>query len=195
MNRRYKKSKVQNSKFQAPRKSTQGGFLRTWDLKLGTWNLIFSLFLSPSILSHAQSPLTANAGANTGVCPNDSVTIGGNPSASGGTPPYTYLWQPAAGLNSPNSPNPKAYPSSPVNYTLTVTDAAGNSATDIVNVTLYSSPIVNAGSDQTILEGTYTMLQATGAVNYFWTPTQTLYNQNSATPIAEPIRCRCKWML
>ena len=136
--------------------------------------------------SHAQS-LSANAGNDTGVCPaGDSITIGGSPASTGGTPPYTYSWQPTAGLDFPNSSNPKCFPSSPKNYTLTVTDGMGNSSVDIVNVTIYVPPIVSAGPDQTIIEGTNTQLFASGASYYFWTPTQTLYNQNTATPFAEP---------
>lgn len=151
--------------------------------------VIFLLFFSFSfLLSHSQtlSALSANAGSNTGVCPNDSVMIGGNPSATGGTPPYFYSWQPATGLTNPSSANPYAAPSSPTNYTLTVTDAASNSSVDIIFVDTFPVPNVNAGIDQTILEGMNTLLQGSGATQYYWTPTQTLYNQNTATPFAEP---------
>jgi gliding motility-associated-like protein len=132
-------------------------------------------------------PLIADAGPNTSVCPNDSVQIGGNPAALGGIPPYTYSWQPSASLDNPTAPNPNASPSSTTNYTLTVTDGAGNTATSVVNVLLFTPPAVSAGSDQTIVEGTTTLLNATGAVQYYWTPTTGLYNQNSANPLAEPV--------
>ena len=136
----------------------------------------------------AQSliPLSANAGNNTGVCPNDSVQIGGNPSASGGNPPYTYSWQPTTSLSNPTSANPFASPSVPTNYTLTVTDAASFSSTDIVFVDTFPTPKVNAGPDQTIIQGTNTQLLGSGAINYYWNPPQSLYNQNSASPTAEP---------
>jgi gliding motility-associated-like protein len=145
--------------------------------------------VSSTACCFSQSPLTAlvaNAGNDASVCPGDTVKIGGNPSATGGTPPYTYSWQPATGLKFPNTPNPNAFPSSPTNYTLTVTDAAGNSSSDSVNVSIYALPIVNAGPDQTITQGTNTQLQASGAVRYYWYPPQTLTNQNTATPTAEP---------
>lgn len=147
--------------------------------------LNFSFIIFNSAIA-SPVPLSANAGKNTGVCPGDSVKLGGNPSATGGTPPYTYSWQPAASLSNATSSNPYAYPSSPTNYTLTVTDGAGNKATSIVNVTTYISPVVSAGPDQTILSGATAQLLASGAVNYYWSPTQTLYNQNSASPTAEP---------
>ena|ERR1035437_9787429 len=138
------------------------------------------------ISAQSLSALVANAGSNTLVCLYDSVKIGGNPAATGGTPPYTFAWQPTATLDLPGASNPYAMPFSPTNYTLTVTDAAGNSSSDIVNVSIYNLPTVNAGPDQTIIQGTNTQLYANGAVQYYWDPTQTLTNQNTATPTAEP---------
>ena len=150
--------------------------------------LLFVIFNFSFLVSNAQTlaALNADAGLNTGVCPGDSVQIGGNPSATGGTPPYIYSWQPATGLSNAASPNPYAQTSSPVTYTLTVTDAASTTSVDVVFVDTFPSPTVNAGIDVTIAEGTNTILQGSGAVQYYWAPPQTLYNQNSANPIAEP---------
>lgn len=134
----------------------------------------------------AQAPLKADAGPDTGYCPNDSVTIGGNPSATGGTPPYTYSWNPAAGLDNPVASNPKAFPPSPSTYVLTVTDALGNTTSDAVYVTNYTAPPVSAGPDETILQGTNIALQASGAVNYWWVSSQPVYLPNSANAVAEP---------
>lgn len=156
-------------------------------MKLRIIKIFFLIFCASQLSAQSfLAPLSANAGSNTGVCPGDSVKIGGNPSASGGTPPYTYSWQPTIGIDFPNSPNPNAFPSTPTNYTLTVTDGSGNTSSAVVNVAIYSVPTVSAGADQTILEGMNTFLQGSGAVNYYWNPTQGLINQNSASPIAEP---------
>ncbi|HEY4800298.1 MAG TPA: gliding motility-associated C-terminal domain-containing protein [Bacteroidia bacterium] len=138
-------------------------------------------------MNQTLSAVSANAGSNTGNCPGDSVRIGGNPSASGGKKPYTYSWQPTNGIGSPTSPNPNVSTTSATNYTLTVTDSVGSTATSVVNVTSYTLPNVNAGPDLSILSGTNIQLQGSGAVTYYWDPTQTLINQNSANPIAEPI--------
>lgn len=167
---------------------SKGNKLQITDYRLPV-AIICSLQFAICNLISAQSlaPLSANAGNNTGVCPGgDSTTIGGNPSATGGTLPYTYSWQPATGLDFPNTPNPKSSPASATNYTLTVTDGAGNSSVDVVNVAIYSLPTVSAGPDQTILEGANTILQGSGALYYYWTPPETIYNQSAATPVAEP---------
>ncbi|MBK9731324.1 MAG: T9SS type A sorting domain-containing protein [Chitinophagaceae bacterium] len=74
------------------------------------------------------SSLAAHAGPDGfvyGCCAN---TLNG--SATGGTPGYTYAWLPIAGLSSPGSANTNC--SVATTYTLTVTDAAGCTSTDVV---------------------------------------------------------------
>lgn len=130
--------------------------------------------------------LSASAGADQSVCTGDTAVLGGNPSASGGSAPYTYSWQPTSGLDDPAAANPNVTPASPGSYTLTVTDALGNSIKDVVLVSLVPLPTVVAGPDQTITGGTNTNLTASGAVNYSWSPPTDLTNANTATPTAEP---------
>jgi gliding motility-associated-like protein len=50
------------------------------------------------------------------------------------------------------------------------TDANGCEATDSVTVAVDPLPVVDAGPDHPICEGTSTNLTATGAVNYMWEP-------------------------
>jgi hypothetical protein len=90
-------------------------------------------------------PLVANAGQNIGTCPGGSVTIGGTPSASGGTGNYTYSWSPAAGLSSSTIANPLATPNQTTAYTLTVTDAtSGCVKTSTIVVTVKGPPCAAA---------------------------------------------------
>jgi gliding motility-associated-like protein len=56
----------------------------------------------------------------------------------------------------------------------------------VVTVTPISIPTISAGPDQTIVQGTTTFLEASGGVNYAWTPITNLSDQNSANPIADP---------
>ena len=135
----------------------------------------------------AQSSFVVDAGKDTGICPGGGpVPIGGAPTASGGTPPYTYSWTPAAGLNNPNIANPTAFPSAPTTYTVIVTDSSG-SKVDSVRVDLYASPSIDAGPNVTINEGDRAELQATGGVLYYWSPLTGLNYPSTSDPDAEPV--------
>jgi endonuclease/exonuclease/phosphatase family metal-dependent hydrolase len=79
-----------------------------------------------------------DAGADRSICFAQTVRLGGNPTASGGTPPFTYKWAPSAGLlDPPNVANPKARPSNTTTYTVEVTDAKGCKASDQVTITVH----------------------------------------------------------
>lgn len=67
-----------------------------------------------------QAPL-ANAGGIFNTCPGSAVNIGNATIATGGTTPYTVLWD--NGLGSGNQPT--VSPSVPTVYTLKITDASG----------------------------------------------------------------------
>jgi gliding motility-associated-like protein len=90
----------------------------------------------------------ANAGADKIICDGFNTIIGGIPTASGGTQPYTYLWGPSTGLNSTSVANPTANPSTTTVYTVTVTDDNGCMAnTDDMTVTVNPSPNINFAAD------------------------------------------------
>ncbi len=79
-----------------------------------------------------SSPI-ADAGTNqinTGV----GTTIGGNPTASGGQAPYSYLWNPSNTLDSSSIANPFSNAIDTTIYTVTVTDSHNCTATDSVIV-------------------------------------------------------------
>ncbi|MCL4103839.1 UNVERIFIED_CONTAM: hypothetical protein GTU68_029156 [Idotea baltica] len=72
---------------------------------------------------------------DTTICLNDSVLL--VPQVLGcGVPPYTFSWTPVAGLDNPNLETPTASPAATTTYTVTVTDANGNTANDQVTVTV-----------------------------------------------------------
>lgn len=82
-----------------------------------------------------DGPLTANAGNNVTVSVGSPVTLQG--SASGGAGSFQFSWSPSAVLTNANTANPTFTPTAPgvTTFTLTVTDAAGATATDTVIVT------------------------------------------------------------
>ncbi|MGB6873948.1 MAG: PKD domain-containing protein [Dehalococcoidia bacterium] len=82
-----------------------------------------------------ESP-TADAGADWQIIQGGSVVIGGSPTASGGTPLYTYSWTPITGLNDASFANPTASPAVNTTYTVTVTDSNGCTDSDDVTVTV-----------------------------------------------------------
>lgn len=136
-----------------------------------------------------------NAGRDTFFC-DGSGGIGLNGSANGGTPPYTYWWQPNNGsLSNAFSPSPWANPDSTTIYYLTVTDAAGCTSLipDQVIVTVYNLPIVDAGPDEdycqdgpaVFISGSVTNPQ-TGGYEYLWLPATGLFCNTCPTTYATP---------
>ena len=145
--------------------------------------LLFSFTLINA--SFAQQ-LTANAGPDTTICFEKIIQIGGTPTASGGTAPYTYTWCPATGLPSTNTPNPFASPYNTTTYTVTVTDSLGATATDFVVINISPLPVADAGSGVTICAGDSVVLNASGGMYYTWSSSSTLSNLNIQNPMAFP---------
>jgi hypothetical protein len=108
------------------------------------------------------------------VSPNPVVNLGADTSACGqllldaGNPGATYIW---TGVPSPNS-TILVVNSGPID--VQVTNAAGCSATDTVQVTIFDSPIVNIGPDQLLCNGAISLLDAGNAgATYQWNPNST----------------------
>ena len=93
-----------------------------------------------AVLVNSNAAPSINAGGAFNTCPSSTINIGGSPAASGGLPPYTYLWD--------NGASPVASPAvNPVNntiYTLIVTDALGCKSIDQAVVHTYQA---DAGPD------------------------------------------------
>ncbi len=81
-----------------------------------------------------DAPLAADAGPNRTIDAGASAVLAGT--AVGGTPPYTFSWSPVTALDEPAIARPTASPAATTTYTLTVTDTAGQSASDSTAVTV-----------------------------------------------------------
>ncbi len=107
-----------------------------------------------SLLKYCPTP-AASAGADKSICKGLSTTLNGS-----GT--RTFLWTPSTGLSSSTIAAPTANPAITTTYILTVTNAAGCTATDTVTVVVNNLPtatITPAGT-QTICNGDSLLLSA-----------------------------------
>ncbi len=96
-------------------------------------NIVFGDDNDPVLVM--KFPFAVDAGPDREIAPGQAATLGGNPTVSGGLPPFRYRWTPLEGLNDNTLSNPIARPSRTVTYNLIVTDKAGNTAQDQVTIT------------------------------------------------------------
>jgi large repetitive protein len=148
---------------------------------------VFLLLASGKSLS---AQVIANAGpANTMICPGNSFTLGGTPTATGGNAPYTYVWTPATGLSSATASNPVATPVTNTQYVLTVTDADGNTGSDTIIIDINPIGVAGAGNDTFVCTGGQVQIGLAtndAALAYNWSPAASLNNSSAPRPIATP---------
>ena len=143
--------------------------------------------------------LIVDAGEDNNIChPNNdgSTQIGGNPTPSGGTEPYTYSWDNAGSLDNASIANPTATPTTTTTYTVNVNDSSEppQEASDSVTITVNPELIADAGENTNIapggssrIGGNPTASGGTAPYTYNWTPTESLDDASIANPIASPI--------
>ena len=104
-------------------------------------------------------------------------------SASGGA---QYSWQPAAFVNFPNLPNPKATVSATTVFTVTVTGNNGCASTVTATVNILLPPALSVPADLQICKGNSTTLSAVGSGTFSWSPATGLSCTNCPDPVASP---------
>ena len=91
-------------------------------------------------LESQQPPiLTASAG-NDLTTSTGTIQLGGQPSALGGTEPYSYQWLPSTGLNDATISNPDFLANQTQTYSLQITDHRGCTALDTITITVLGLP-------------------------------------------------------
>ena len=105
---------------------------------IGLFKVIFIILIG--ITKTNAQPLSATAGTPQTICIGTQATIGGNPTATGGTGSYSYSWTPVTGLDTATIANPKAAPTNSTTYTVTVTDGVSSTATDTVRIDVAQNP-------------------------------------------------------
>ncbi|MBL0308150.1 MAG: hypothetical protein IPP77_00150 [Bacteroidetes bacterium] len=134
----------------------------------------------------------AGADKSLSLCSGDSITIGDNPAATGGTGAYSYSWSPGTALSATNIANPivKGLATTTV-YGLTVTDASGCSSVDFVTVNVVTTTLsVDAGEDKEVCSGNCVQLGSFPTVvggippyTYSWTG-GSLSSNSTSNPVA-----------
>ena len=125
-----------------------------------------------------MNPITSGTAT---LCQGASTTIG--VTNSGGIPSYTYNWSNSLGT----STSYNVTPNQTTIYTVTATDACGQSESNDVTVTVNNNVtlLVNP-SAPTICPGDTVTLNVTGAGNYTWSPNTALSTTTGPTVIANP---------
>ena len=118
--------------------------------------------------------LTSPPSLNTSFSGNMNICSGSNTTltitASGGTPGYTYSWNPGGSLSTTTGSVVIANPGTTQTYNVSVTDALGCVTTDTVMVNVTASPTVTSVANSAICNGSSATLNAGGANTYTWNP-------------------------
>jgi PKD repeat protein len=136
-----------------------------------------------------SSPPLVEAGNAASVCSGIAVPLGMNAVAG-----VTYQWTPSAGLSNSSISNPTATlnymgAASDTTYTYYLSASAGIncSSIDSVTITVKRKPLVSIDPvAPQICIGSSTVLTASGADSYSWSPGTALNNSYSNTVIASP---------
>jgi gliding motility-associated-like protein len=118
------------------------------------------------------------------ICAGDSIQL-----PLLGSQNQIYNWQPNQNLNNNTIAQPTASPPISTFYSVTVTETLVNGNTCTLNdgiwVIVNELPNVGATADPTsVIQGQTTNLNATGGVNYQWSPAQNLSNPAISNPVA-----------
>ncbi|MGI6071354.1 MAG: PKD domain-containing protein, partial [Blautia sp.] len=111
-----------------------------------------------------------NLGDDVLICSSESVELGQNLTITGGTPDYSYEWEPVDWLNNYLIQNPIATPQTTTTYTLTVTDNHGCTGSDAITVAVDQIVGLTATYNTPVCQ--YTQLQLFAqpdGVDYLWT--------------------------
>lgn len=142
--------------------------------------------------------VTAHSGGDQTYCMPyaSTITLGGSPTATGGSGNFSYNWSPTTRLSNATAANPTltSNVASTIKYFVTVTDnVSGCTSVDSMTLTLNPAVVANAGAATSTCAGTGVVIGGsptgsggTGALTYSWTPTGGLSASNVPNPTATP---------
>lgn len=141
-----------------------------------------------SVFVEVNPRVVVDAGPDRVYCLGEEMTIGGDPSASGSLLDYVYQWSPGDGLSNASVANPVVRAEEDRTYVLSVTSGNCEAETDTVRVVVQSPPEVEVSPTQSIGAGESVRLQASGGVDYRWSPAELLDAAEVAGPLATPFK-------
>jgi gliding motility-associated-like protein len=113
-----------------------------------------------SVIITSPPPILLSVTTTQTSCSNNTGSA--NVNSSGGAGTFSYLWNPGGQTTASVSGLGAGL------YLVTITDSAGCSVSQSVNITQVAGPVASAGNNVTIEEGTSTTLIATGGGTYLW---------------------------
>jgi len=133
--------------------------------------------------------VSVNAGHDTTVCYGDLAFI--SASASGGSPPYGYLWDNNPSLNDKTIPDPIITSTQSDTYSLTVTDNIGCTGSAHINIRVNPLLSLNAGRDTIMCFGSFINMNpvvngGTHPYDYRWNTKRGISDTTIRNPFATP---------
>jgi hypothetical protein len=120
-------------------------------------------------------PTVTVAATNTAICNGSSSTL-----TSGGA--SIYSWAPTTGLSATTGTNVTASPTVTTTYSVTGTSATGCAATKTISITVNAAPSLTLNpSSPSICIGNTTIITASGASTYTWSPSTGLSSTTTAS--------------
>ncbi|MDB5252167.1 MAG: hypothetical protein JWP27_1336 [Flaviaesturariibacter sp.] len=131
-----------------------------------------------------QNDLVVRTIADTSVCLLDSFTA--RTTITNAIGAASYSWTPDGGISATTAQSPVITAGPVPQYIVKATNGACT-ATDTLNLTILSLPLVDAGRDLSILEGDSVRLAAAASAgSYLWTPSLGLSSPTELNPYAHP---------
>ena len=132
-----------------------------------------------SVLAKVAPYPTATVGSDITLCFGSRVQLNGKVVGS------VFFWSPTNSLINENTLNPTAGPTRTTTYILTASDTIGcpKPKSDTVVITVIPPVVAYAGKDTAVLPNQPVQLNATGGINYTWSPMIGLSDPNIANPI------------
>lgn len=130
----------------------------------GSYTATLTVTNAAGCQNQIQQAVSVNANPTVSVV-DPAICAGSNTTLNAPNGFSTYNWD-----NTTFAQSITVNPAITTNYNITVTDANGCTASDVVTVTVDPIPVANAGVDQTICQGATANLAGAGGANYTWEP-------------------------